>query len=246
MQTIRLEEVVQYVEDHIGDFHARCLSKLQKLRLKMVLSRKNPYLFRAKDLTPEGLVRQLLEAYLSSQEETLFGEFLEGLAIFVCSRTPGGRKSAVPGIDIEFEKDGVLCLVTVKSGPNWANSRQTEKMREDFNRARKVHRSNNSGSQIMAINGCCYGRDEQPDKGDYLKYCGQRFWAFITGQEDFYLKMIEPLGHRAKERNQRFLEAFDDVLNRFVEEFLRDFCNGYRIDWERLVMYNSAAGRQKR
>jgi len=32
---------------------------------------------------------------------------------------------------------------------------------------------------IVAVNGCCYGRDNRPDKGDYLKYCGQRFWEFI-------------------------------------------------------------------
>ncbi|MCS7061015.1 MAG: PmeII family type II restriction endonuclease [Anaerolineae bacterium] len=235
------EEVSEYVENHIGSFHTRRLAKLANLRLKAVLKRKNPYLFRAKDLTPEGLVQQLLEAHLSSQEETLFGEFLEGLAIFVCSRTVGGRKSAVPGIDIEFEREGILYLVAVKSGPNWANSRQLEKLRDDFKRAKRIHRTNNPHSQVVAINGCCYGRDEQPDKGDYYKYCGQQFWTFITGQDDFYLKIIEPLGYRAKEKNQQFLEAFARVRDQFVEELLRDFCNGYRINWARLVQYNSAA-----
>ncbi len=245
METIHLEDVVQYVEKHIGTFHERRLSKLRELRLKDILKRKNPYLFKAKDLTPEGLVRGLLEAFLSSQEETLFGEFLEGLAIYVCARTLRGRKSAVPGIDLEFEKENVLYLVAVKSGPNWGNSSQIARMRDDFTRARRTHRTNNPNSNIVAVNGCCYGRDNHPDKGDYFKYCGQRFWEFITGNPDFYLYVIEPLGHRAKERNEQFLKAYGDIRDRFVEEFMRDFCQGYRIDWQRLVKYNSAAQKQR-
>lgn len=52
----------------------------------------------------------------------------------------------------------------------------------------------------MAVNGCCYGRDKHPDKGDYFKYCGQSFWEFISGYEDLYTGIIEPLGHKAKEK----------------------------------------------
>ncbi|MDR0717378.1 MAG: hypothetical protein LBF50_08180 [Azoarcus sp.] len=31
-------------------------------------------------------------------------------------------------------------------------------------------RERNAGLYITAINGCCYGRDNNPDKGDYFKY----------------------------------------------------------------------------
>jgi hypothetical protein len=40
------------------------------------LKRKNPYLFKAKNiLTAQDLVKNLLDAYLQSQEETTFKEF---------------------------------------------------------------------------------------------------------------------------------------------------------------------------
>jgi hypothetical protein len=41
-------------------------------------------LFKAKYLqTSEEIVKQLIEAYISSSEETMFGDWLEGLAIFI-------------------------------------------------------------------------------------------------------------------------------------------------------------------
>ena len=32
-----------------------------------------------------------------------------------------------------------------------------------------------------------YGRVNKPDRGDYFKYCGQRFWEFISGDTNLYL-----------------------------------------------------------
>lgn len=61
-------------------------------------------------------------------------------------------------------------------------------------------RTSNSQLNIVAINGCCYGQDKNPDKGDYFKYCGQRFWEFISGNEELYIQIIEPLGTKAKEK----------------------------------------------
>ncbi|HEO65645.1 MAG TPA: hypothetical protein ENI73_07225, partial [Spirochaetes bacterium] len=41
--------------------------------------------------------------------------------------------------------------------------------------------------------------------GVYFKYCGQRFWEFISGCLNLYLDLIKPLGHQAKERNDEYL-----------------------------------------
>lgn len=243
MDPISLSDVVQYVESNIGIFHAKRLKSLESLKLTQILKRKNPYLFKAKNvLTAQDLVKGLLDAHLSSQEEAMFGEFLEGLAIFICSKVYGGHKSAAEGIDLEFEKDGVRYIVSVKSGPNWGNSRQIKKMTDDFRNAKRVLRTNNQSLNIIAINGCCYGRDNNPykDIGDYYKYCGQKFWEFISGKERLYTEMIEPLGYRAKERNEEFMEAYSQIINKFTLEFGSEFCDGGKINWERIVKFNSS------
>lgn len=226
-------------------FHRKRLESLAGLKLEKVLGRKNPYLFKAKHIETAGdLVKQLLDAHLSSQEETVFGDFLESLAIHVCKETFGGRKSATEGIDLEFDRDGIRYLVSIKSGPNWGNAGQVKKMREYFRQARKIV---GNKQHLVAVNGCCYGRDSRPEKGDYQKLCGQSFWELISGNDMMYQNIIEPLGHRAKERNSEFEKEYAKVTNRFTAEFIRDFCSeDGAIDWEKIVAFNSATTKPPR
>lgn len=243
MRQINLNDVVSFVEENIGEFHERRADSLQSLKLTQVLRRKNPYLFKAKNINDaHDLVKLILDAHLSSQEETVFGEFLEKLAIFVCGRVFGGRKSSAEGIDLEFTRDNVLYVVSVKSGPNWGNSSQIKRMVDNFKQAKRILRTGNKKANIQAVNGCCYGRENQPDKGDYLKLCGQEFWEFISGNDRLFVDIVEPLGYRAKERNEEFYAEYSRILNLFTQEFMDDFCVSGRIDWDKLVRFNS--GRQ--
>lgn len=242
MAKLNLADVSQYVEQNIGTFHEKRIQRLDDLKLSQVLKRKNPYLFKAKYvLTADEIIRGIVDAHISSNEETIFGDWLEGLAIFINGKVYGGWKSGIPSIDLEFDNKKVRNIVNIKSGPNWGNSSQFEKMSNDFKTAKKTLRTSNSKLTIVAVNGCCYGKDNQPDKGDYFKYCGQRFWEFISGDKDLYLSIIEPLGHKAKEKNDDFLKSYAQMFNKFIKEFANDFCktNG-SIDWNKLVKFNSA------
>lgn len=113
-------------------------------------------------------------------------------------------------------------------------------MIDDFKTAKKALRTSNSKLNVIAVNGCCYGIDNSPDKGDYFKYCGQRFWEFISGSINLYTDIIEPLGHKAKERNEDFNKSYTLMINKFTKEFSNDFCNDNgEIDWAKLVELNS-------
>jgi len=215
---------------------------LKKLKLKAVLKRKNPYLFKVKHIVTAGdFIKTILEAYLSSQEETLFGGFLEGLAIYICNQVYQGNKSSAEGIDLEFEKDGVKYIVSVKSGPNWGNSSQIKRMKDNFRKAKKILGTNSPSSpNVIAVNGCCYGMDSKPDKGEYLKLCGQRFWTLISDNEKLYTEIIEPLGHKSKETNEQFFEEYAKVVNKFSLEFMEMFCDSKGlINWEKVILFNS-------
>ena len=185
-------------------------------------------------------MRGIVDAHISSNEETIFGDWLEGLAIFVNQKVYGGWKSGITGIDLEFDKDSIRYIVTIKSSKNWGNSSQVAKMIVDFKTAKKTLRTSNSQMQIVAVNGCCYTIDNHSDKGDYFKYCGQEFWEFISGNENLYLEIVEPLGHKARERNTEFQILYTQRINKFTKEFANEFCdeNG-DIDWKRLVKFNS-------
>jgi hypothetical protein len=242
MASVTVREITKFIEEHIPEFHRKRLESLAGLKLQKVLRRKNPYLYKAKFVTsaPE-LVKVILDAHLSSQEEAIFGGFLEGLAIFICERVFSGKKSSAEGIDLEFERDSIRYVVSIKSGPNWGNSGQIKKMRQNFLQAKRILGTNTSAKNIVAVNGCCYGQENVEDKGDYLKKCGQSFWSFVSGDNEFYITIIEPLGHKAKERNEAFQIEYGKVINRFTAEFIKDFCQtDGTILWSELVKFNSS------
>jgi len=91
MNPLNLRDVERYIEQNIGTFHQKRIESLDELNLKEVLSKKNPYLFKAKYvLTAEQLVKGITDAHISSNEETIFGNWLEGLAIFINEKVYGG------------------------------------------------------------------------------------------------------------------------------------------------------------
>jgi len=241
MKDLIMNDVIEYVEENIASFHEKRLNSLNKLKLSDILKRKNPYLFKAKNTeTTEQIVRGILDAHISSNEETIFGDWLENLAIFINNKVYGGWKSGIPNIDLEFDNHNIRYIVTIKSSKNWGNSSQINKLKSDFKTAKKTLSTSNSNLIITAVNGCCCGVDNKPDKGDYFKYCGQRFWSFISGKENLYLDIIEPVGHKAKERNDKFQKSYIKIINLFTKHFSNDFCNeNGEIDWIKLVKYNS-------
>lgn len=240
MRKLNLQEVCEYVEKYISIFHQKRLDYVQnKINLLKILKQKNPYLFKAKNvLTAQDLIKGFLDAFLQSQEETLFGDFIEGLAIFVCDKVYSAKKSELTGIDLEFEKDGVMYVVEIKAGWNWGNSSQIRQLNINFTNAKKLMRAK-TGKKVIAINGCCFGKDNKPNKGGYLKLCGQQFWELISGDKKLYIDIVEPIGYKAREKNEEFAENYAQIINKLTLEFSQKFCNDGKINWEKLVEYNS-------
>lgn len=248
MKKINLKEVEKYVEENISLFHKRRLEFVEtKVEFNKILEQKNPYLFKAKNiLTAQDLVKGFLDAFLQSQEEGLFGHFLEGLAIFVADKVYGAKKTDLVGMDLEFIKDDIIHIVEIKAGWNWGNDSQIKQLKTNSKNA-KEKRERETGKSVKVLNGCCFGKkkNRNPEKDGYQKICGQEFWHLISNEEDFYIKIVEPIGFRAKERNEEFQEAYAIVVNKFTLEFALKFCDDGRIDWEKLLQFNSGKKNKK-
>lgn len=240
MNPLNLEYVQNYVNTHIVDFHQRRIKSLEELKLDKLLA-KNPYLFKAKNISTAGeLISGLLDAFLSSSEEKLFGDFLEDLALFVADLTCGGHKSAAPGIDLEFSNKDVYYIVSVKSGPNWGNSSQQNKLSQDFRDGITRIKQSRRGINVQAVLGICYGKTRTSYLRNYIKVVGQNFWYLISEDQNLYTDIIEPIGYRAKEHNDTFHEEKSKVTNRFTKRFIDRFCEeSGKIDWKMLIEFNS-------
>ncbi|MBI5723944.1 MAG: cytosolic protein [Planctomycetes bacterium] len=234
-------KIACFVNGNIDTFHKNRLNKITGLKLTNILKRKNPYLFRAKNvITATDLVSSILDAYLSSSEEELFGEFLEELAIYVAEITSGGHKSAAEGIDLELTRDGVKYIVSIKSGPHWGNSGQYANLRQTFAAAKRILSQSKRMLPVQPVLGICYGKFRTVDNGKYIKIGGQNFWEFISSDPNFYIDIIEPLGYEAKKHNENYLREKANTYNRFAKDFLNEFClpDG-QIDWPKLIKFNS-------
>lgn len=241
MKPLNLDHVCEYVNQNIVHFHRRRLASLEELSLNRLL-KKNPYLFKAKHLITAGeLIESLLEAFLSSSEEKLFGDFLEGLALFIAGETCDGHKSAAQGVDLEFINRGTHHLVSIKSGPNWGNSSQHRKLAQDLRDAVIRVQQARTGLKIQPVLGICYGKTRTTyTRAGYMKIVGQNFWYLISEDHNLYIDIIEPIGYRAKDHNEAFYAERGKVVNRLVKEFIERFCDpSGAIDWAELVAFNS-------
>ena len=240
MKKLDIDEINSFVNTKIVLFHETRLNCLTGLKLKKLIS-KNPYLFKAKNINKASeLIEGLLDAFLSSSEEKIFGDFLEELAIFISEKTSGGFKSATTGIDLEILREDIHYLISIKSGPNWGNNSQQSKLIQDFNKATGTIKQSKKEIQVQSILGICYGKTKTSFIHGYWKLVGQNFWYFISGEENLYKEIIEPIGYRAKEHNDQFNFNKSNIINNFTKDFISSFCESDgSINWEKLIEFNS-------
>lgn len=249
MSHITIEEITQYVEEHIAEFHQSRLDNLKETRLSDVLKRKNPYLYKvtAKE-SAHDFITAILSAGISSSEETVFGNWLEMLARHINEKVYGGWKAGSNGQDLVFIKGNTRYIISIKSGPHWSNSSSKSRLMTDFIETAKIYDTVSRGEERKRnefVVGCCYGKGGKTNRTyknvPYHFYCGQQFWAFISGIPSLYTDIIEPLGTNALQRNEEYQNEYNIVLNKLELEFLNDYCVDGAINWEKLVQFNSKA-----
>lgn len=230
------------IAELLDNFYNRRLSVINDLNLGKALSRKNPYLFKAVGVeTGQEIVEQLLSAYMSSSDEGIFGDaFFEPLAKFAS----GGTVSPSEGVDIAIETDSKYTAIAVKSGTSVFNADSKKRQIQNFEaleaRLKKLQK------HFDPLIGYCYGKKRAKKESKIRQLAGQAFWAEITGDDDFYLKIIRLMKDKPRQHLEEYKVAWDKAVNRFTKQFLNDFCNeDGSIDWEKLTEFNSKDYPQK-
>lgn len=194
---------------------------------------KNPFLFRARaPKDADELADRLLDAFLSSSEETHFGDILEDISIAICREAKGGRKSSTSGIDLEYEEGSVRTVAQVKSGVKWGNSSQRKKLVSDFTTATRILRQGDN-IHVRCVEGICYGPSGIKDRGTHLKIVGNAFWEDISGWSDTgraVLRIIEY--HAGNGLLDVRKSARADVVS-YLQRTGASSQNGI-VDWDRL------------
>lgn len=240
------EQLRSIVDAALTTFYERRIQRLNGLRLANVLARKNPYLFRAMGIeTPDQMVSALLAAHTSSSDETIFGDaFFETIARVVS----GGTPSTADGIDVEIDRADEHVAVAVKSGEKWGNSQQRRRLIDNFRKARHVYGTHPT-KRFRSLLGQAYGKqhlDPTPDKDHYTR-SGQAFWREMSGDAEFYKRLIRAMGDAPTIHRQLYEPAFRDAVARFTPQFRDTFCTpAGQIDWDRLIEFTSKETEQQR
>lgn len=232
------------ISELLDNFYERRIAKISELKLKSTLKRKNPYLYRAIGMEKASdVVESLLMAFMSSSDEGIFGDaFFEPLAQYVS----GGVVSPSEGVDVAIETLTSYKAIAVKSGPSVFNSQSKKRQAQDFkslrNRLAKLHK------HFDPIVGYSYGNKQQRNpNADFRELAGQAFWAELTGESDFYLRIIRLMKDKPQRHLPKFRSAWGAAVNRFTMEFIQEFCNDDgSIDWEKLVLFNSGVPKKNK
>lgn len=237
---IIMNDLEKIVSDALDEFYRRRIDKLSKLKLIATLKKKNPYLFRAIGMQDASeIVENLLAAYMSSSDEGIFGDaFFEPVAKHAC----GGCISPTEGVDIAIDSETKYTAIAVKSGPAVFNAQSKKKQEENFKSLQS--RLQKTQKHFEAIVGYCYGRKQSAATGKKMfnEMSGQILWKRLTGDEDFYLKIIWAMKNKPLEHKQQYIEEWIKAKNRFTREFLDDFCMlSGEINWDKILKLNSGA-----
>ena len=242
---ISTNELEIIISKKLDNFYKRRIEKLSALKLDDTLKRKNPYLFKAigsQDATE--IVEQMLTAFMSSSDEGIFGDaFFEPVAKAVSK----GKVSPSEGVDIAIEDDSKYQAVAVKSGPSVFNAQSKRRQNQDFQALRS--RIQKLQKHFDAVVGYSYGKkiSGPNEKKIFRELSGQAFWAELTGDEEFYLKIIEAMKDKPAEHKEEYLKEWSKAKNRFTGEFIEKYCDpAGSIDWAKLVHFNSGRKTQKK
>lgn len=235
--------VISAIAEGLDLFYKKLIDGLNSVDIKKIMKRKNPYLYRAKSMrTASEIIESVLSAYVSSSEETIFGNvFFEPVAIAAA----GGQKSTTEGVDLVVQdtEHRVVYTIAVKSGTSVFNADSKKRQEENFTRAGKLARQ--GGLYQEAIIGYCYGKKKKSNRGSvklYEELAGQEFWARLTGDDDFYVKLISYMEGLPEKYLEQYQESYAKASNRLIREFSAMFCKpDGAIDWTALVQFNSGA-----
>ena len=240
-------KVQKAIAEALECFYKALIAKIDSININDIIKTKNPYLYRAKAMNKAyDIINSILQAFVSSSEETIFGNvFFEPLAIAASN----GKKSLAEGVDIDIADDAAKLqyAIAVKSGTSVFNADSKKRQAENFARARKLAAQGHYN--FSAIIGYAYGTKQESDRGSakiYIELAGEEFWTMLTGDKDFFKKIITFMGELPERYVDDYNVSYDKACNRLVRDFSREFCNeDGSINWEKLVDFNSGSPTRK-
>ena len=207
-----LEKAKAWFKKNIVDGHVERTIKLAKTSEFNINPFLAPYLsaFLTGDVTPVGIARALVYARsLGPSINTSFGTHIQNFIPEVLGQSFG---SATEGIDIEYVDvlDNRKKYAQLKLGPNTINHDDVITIHDHFKGIRNRSRTNVTGIQLEDLVVCVlYGSESEisahyksiRDQYHYTLLVGEDFWYHLTGDKQFFQKLVLAISQTLAEVN---------------------------------------------
>lgn len=220
-----LEKSKQFFKTEIVESHIKNTEKLSKVKNFKINPFMHKYLsqYAFGNSEPESLAKVLIyPRVLGTSITTTFGDKMQDY----CGKVLSGNGSLVSGMDLEFIDciDGMKKYCQIKAGPQTINKDDVKTIKDHFLAAIRLSRTNNLKiSSDNCVVGVLYGEPKELSvhykriNDDYPVYIGKEFWYRLTGDEEFYDKLIDSFAEVAKEMDS------SKLLNETIQKLSKNF-----------------------
>ncbi len=221
-----------------------CLTNLEsvkrkKINLPELLGKCNPYPMVVNCKTPEDIVDFILQRHQQTSEQTIWGNFLESIAVKISEIKLNGYKSKEVCTDIEWVSNSKKHFRGWKSSPNWANADQK---RTVINTEKELNKLDDFGSFKVLTS---YGKTPNRKKSsvNFTQISGQESWEEIGNDNEMYNKVMLAVENCSNKIGLFIKSIYISDRNRAIEWINENFTDGDKLNFIKINKYVS--GRDK-
>jgi hypothetical protein len=159
--------------------------KRKEISFPKLLSKCNPYELVVNCQTVESLVDFIMGSHKQTSSQTIWGNYLESIAVKVCEKNLNGIKSKEECTDIEWFCDGVKHFRGWKSSPKWCNADQKRAVNL---KETELKNTEDFGSYKVLTS---YGKTtKRITTNSFVQLSGQEAWEEISNDNELYNKIM--------------------------------------------------------
>lgn len=161
------------------------LVERKEISFPILLSKCNPYELCVNSRTVENVVDFIMQTHKQTSSKTIWGNYLESIAVKVCNHILNGFKSSEECTDLEWVIEGKNHYRGWKSSPNWCNADQKRAVNL---KEKNMMITENFGSFKVLTS---YGKTTKKRvKKGFIQLSGQDAWEEISGDGELYNKIM--------------------------------------------------------
>jgi hypothetical protein len=161
------------------------LVERKEISFPTLLSKCNPYELCVNTKTVENAVDFIMRTHKQTSSKTIWGNYLELIAVKVCNHIFGGFKSNEVCTDLEWIIEGKNHYRGWKSSPNWCNADQKRAVNT---KEKDMMTSENFGSFKVLTS---YGKTvKKRVTNGFTQLSGQDAWEEISNDSELYNKVM--------------------------------------------------------